>query len=102
MDTHDEGKIAVQCVTADGQLLKPRARMFSQVVEGRKELLESLVKGASFVVSKGVADAGAALWINGMLVAGDEVSWQHMLPFQLHMEQQRIQVTGLHRISWCS
>jgi hypothetical protein len=55
--------------------------------------MEDLVKGVAFAVSKGVAEMGTAVWVNGLLVTSSEgVPWEQMVPYQLQVEQQRLQV----------
>lgn len=64
-----------------------------QMVKGARELNEELVKGVAFAISKGVAGLGTAVWVNGLLITSTEgVPWEQMIPYQLQVEQQRLQV----------
>jgi hypothetical protein len=65
-----------------------------QLVEGGAELMRELVGSCAWAASKGVAGVGgAAVWVNGLLLASDNgVGWNQMLPYALQMEQQRLQV----------
>ena len=58
-----------------------------------------MVAQTAWAMGKGVAGTGgAAMWLNGLLMASDNgLGWHQMVPFALQMEQQRLQV--LHRSS---
>ena len=66
----------------------------AQVIDGSKEALQAVVAQAAWAMGKGVAGAGgAAVWLNGLLLASDGgLGWAQMVPFALQMEQQRLQV----------
>ncbi|BDA49281.1 UDP-glucose:glycoprotein glucosyltransferase 1 [Coccomyxa sp. Obi] len=71
--------------------LKPAAAL-EEMVKGARELNEELVKGVAFAMSKGVAGLGTAVWVNGLLITSSEgVPWEQMIPYQLQVEQQRLQ-----------
>ena len=71
-----------------------RACSRAQVIDGSGEALQAVVAQAAWAMGKGVAGgAGAAMWLNGLLMASDGgLGWHQMVPFALQMEQQRLQV----------
>lgn len=66
--------------------------LVAQLIEEAGELMGELVKGVASAANKGVTELGAAVWVNGLLVTSSEgVPWEQMVPYQLQIEQQRIQ-----------
>ena len=57
--------------------------------------MQAVAAQAAWALGKGVAGGpgGAAVWLNGLLLASDGgLGWHQMVPFALQMEQQRLQV----------
>ena len=49
---------------------------------------------AHFALSRGVAGLGGpAAWLNGLILKAEEgLAWQQLIPYNLQVEQQRLQV----------
>ena len=65
-----------------------------QLTEDSTELREAMFGSADFALSRGVAGLGGpAAWLNGLLLKTEEgLAWQQLIPYNLQVEQQRLQV----------
>ena len=65
-----------------------------QLTEDSIELREAMFGSAHFALSRGIAGLGGpAAWLNGLLLKAEEgLAWQQLIPYNLQVEQQRLQV----------
>lgn len=65
-----------------------------QLTKDSAQLRQAMFVAADFALGRGVGSLGKpAAWLNGLLIMADEgLSWQQLLPYNLQVEQQRLQV----------